>query len=769
MVGAALHLVNARLGRRVFVWGALLAVLAVALQAVPLFDLLGFDYAFALTLVVALAASDVGAGAAQAARREGQPTLGRTLPAAWAGALALLVLPLLVSLANAARVRNCSIGAGLAFFLLLPVATAAIAATSGALAGLALPRRGRLLAWGIPLASVAWSLLRLYVDPAVFAFDPFGGYFPGPIYDEALRPPQRLVFYRAANALWAATAIAVFWANERRGSKVRILTTIALVAASTGVFAARGRLGFHVRAVDLLRALSREDRSPHFVVHGDPHDGASAAERALLLDDLEFRYAQLSRVLGVQPPGRVTVWNFPSAEAKKRLVGAANTLYAKPWTREIFVQADRFPAPRLRHELAHVFAAGFGDPLFGVSLRYLPWPRLASGLVEGLAEAADYGDPDGRATVHQDARAIVDDGLAPPLASIVGAGFSTASGARAYTLAGSFVHFLLSRYGADRARALYRSAGDFSGVYGKPLDELEREWRAFLQAQPEIADERAAARERYRRPAIFQRVCARELAARVSEARGLVGEDPARALALAQSACSDDPHEPTFRLELAELRAAAGLSDEALASARALARDDELTRPLRARAAALEAALAFGTGRLDEAAAAVEATLVLATDEGSKRTALARRRALADPEARATLGRVLFANGPGAPDGALVMHLLDRFAARFPGEALGPYLLARQLASRDERLALERLRVACPATGPTLPVPLAAPFDKECRRLTGELAYRTGDLGAARASYERLRTDAETEAERLTAQDFLDRNTWKQTGALPPR
>ena len=33
----------------------------------------------------------------------------------------------------------------------------------------------------------------------MFVFDPFGGYFPGPIYDEALRPPERLLHFRLVN------------------------------------------------------------------------------------------------------------------------------------------------------------------------------------------------------------------------------------------------------------------------------------------------------------------------------------------------------------------------------------------------------------------------------------------------------------------------------------------------------------------------------------------------------------------------------------------
>ena len=218
----------------------------------------------------------------------------------------------------------------------------------------------------------------------------------------------------------------------------------------------------------------------------------------------------------------------------------------------MFVHGDRFPVRRLRHELAHVFAGAFGDPVFGIALRWLPFPRLASGLVEGAAEAADFGDPDGRATVHQEARAMIAAGLAPPLAKVVGAGFTTLAGARAYTIAGSFSHFLLSTRGAEKFRAAYRSGGDFAGVYGQSLAQLEQQWRTFLETQPLDASERARARERFRRPAIFAKVCARDLAARVGEARARLYSLPDEAVDLWQAICQDDPGEPSYRLDLAE-------------------------------------------------------------------------------------------------------------------------------------------------------------------------------------------------------------------------
>ena len=52
----------------------------------------------------------------------------------------------------------------------------------------------------------------------------------------------------------------------------------------------------------------------------------------------------------------------------------------------------------------------------------------------------------------------------------------------AYILAGSFVGFLIERYGLPMFRSLYDS-GNYQDVYGKPLETLEQEWRLDLQGK----------------------------------------------------------------------------------------------------------------------------------------------------------------------------------------------------------------------------------------------------------------------------------------------
>ncbi len=781
MIAAVLN----RYGRRLPVWGALLAVLAVTLAFVPLVNVLGFDFCFVVGLVSALAGVDIGHGTVAAARRGARDTgpVAVVLRAILAG-LAVLVLPLAISLANALRVRNCNLGAGFVFFLLLPVSTMVYAAGTGAALAIAVPRQrlGRILAFGLPLFSVAWALARLYRDPAVFAFDPYAGYFPGPIYDEALRPPLSLWLFRLANLTWLAAVIAllrVLCHDPTRPLHIafrpvralalpmrRPIIAIGLLAASWAWFAQGERLGFcttHARLADLL---PRETRSEHFVLRTDPAVD-SDDDVALVVQDLEFRYFQLTQILGVQPALPVTVYRFPSAAAKKEAVGAATTLFAKPWTREIFVQADRFPAHRLRHELAHVFASAFGDAAFGVSFAWrfwgpIPIPQLATGLVEGVAEAADFDNPYGRFTTHEEAAAMIALGKAPPLSRAIGAGFSLESGPRAYTIAGSFCRYLLERFGVSKLREVYLSAGEFERVYGMPFAKLESDWKAFLSALPVDRERRAQAEEGFRRPAIFHKVCARELAARVSEARARMGTSPASAVQLLASACNDDPDEPVYQLDLAEALFAAGELDRSLETLGKLEATGRLTRDLRFHVASLRASIAFRRGHMDACETALKEGLANVTDDAGERTALVKLRAIADQVARASLGRVLFGDERGRPlDPGLVVFLLTRFAHDVPGDALGPYMVGRQLSPRDPRLAVAQFAAACPLRDPAPDVALPPVLLKECRRQWAESAYLADDLDAARAAAGWLLSHSEREADRLRAADLLARVAWR--------
>src|SRR5258706_15559662 len=105
---------------RTRIWALILLTLAVVLAFVPLFDSLGFEWAFAMSVPASLAAADLGATFVRRQRPAHQLSVWRSFACAAAVALCLLVPPRLVISLNPVRVRQCDWSFGLLCFASLP-------------------------------------------------------------------------------------------------------------------------------------------------------------------------------------------------------------------------------------------------------------------------------------------------------------------------------------------------------------------------------------------------------------------------------------------------------------------------------------------------------------------------------------------------------------------------------------------------------------------------------------------------------------------------
>lgn len=763
------------------------------------------------------------------------------------GVLALLTLPLSLLLLNGLRVRNCNVTAGLAFFAMMPLASAACGVFVGVLAGLLTRTRARSYAVGllVPLASLLWSLFRFAASPAIFSYDPFFGYYPGALYDEDIQITGAFI---AARALHGATILAGLFLCAllldgeslglrlggaeprstrvvRRGhehtGRIGVLFGLLLAGAlALALFLSAARLGERGDVPTLQRQLSAELRTPHFVLRYQP-GGAVARDIRLLAREHELRYQQLQQTLGVEPTWRapwllralgiapqvttdaprVVSYLFDSVEDKRRLMGAAWTYIAKPWRREMYLHHEGWPHPVLRHELAHIFAGAAGDRLLHLAMHYgVPQP----GLIEGIAVAADWrasGDLD----AHQTVRAMRQAGLEPPLAAVFGLGFYRVPASRAYVLAGSFCRFLLDRQGPAPLLSAYRRGGspaDFAAAYGTPFAQLETDWRAFIEQQPLQSNERDVAHDRLRRPAVFHKVCAHELATRKQQARQAAARgDVDQALQLLTSICREDPDEPQHQAERLEFLLQAERFDEAQQVAEALLSHPRRTTVMEARAAARLGDLAVLRGQLDaartryrEAAARPDSEgasrqiaaklAVLGTDAAVPASQTAQPGAAAEPDQaagiperaavlpvvrdailRVLVGEPLSRRTPrlrpteGHNDALAVYLLRDAIQAQ-PEHGLSHYILGRLLYERgayDEAQA--ELGLAMDAGLPD------GRFVDQALLLRGQAALLAGRATEAVQFFSALRARASSGAKRLDAEDMLDRA--KRWDSLP--
>ncbi len=747
---AVLGLVSRSPGGRALLVALLLGAGAAAF--VPLADHLGYELAELLALLCGAFGLWVGVSAARltsAAEAPERPAPGAALLAALAFSTLALLLPVGLILLNGVRRPVCDPLAGLVMVLLLAAPSALLAAATGFCAEALVPRRGGRVAAAVFLCTLLASLVPVAFGPQVFAFHHLGGMFPGPIYDEAIRPTASLLAFRACSLLWAGGAgclgvIALRW---RAGEAVP--RSLLVLAGLCGAFALAGSLDaeqLHWQAsVRLLdETLGARLEGERVVLHF-PREKPEA-DRKLLLRDAEESAAEVLDFLGVKDskPARVDVFLFRSAEEKRRLIGAAETSFTKPWLRQIHTNDAPAPHPILRHELAHALAADYARGPFGVPGRL--WgaiPEMA--FIEGLAVAADW--PAGESTVDQDTAALLEARKLTDLAKLFAPGrFYGEAGPSAYATAGSFIRFLWRTRGAEAVRAAYGAPDGLASL--GPLDGLVRAHAASLRTLPVPENVRALAALRFQQPSILRRPCPHE----VAELQRLAGEaaqrgDAAGAAQLFAKCLALEGDDPN--LLIAESRALHRAGDEpgAARAAQAALAHPKLAQAQRAQLLTEAGDLAFRQGDLAGAAARWGEAGALPQPEAQGRALAVRRWMLADP-VRFPAIRKLVLDGDTGPEAWLLLRDLDLAQ---PGEGLPAYLLGRQAQGRGAWETCRRF------TNESLTRPLpGAPFEEEAKRIRALCAARAGDVAAARAGYEEI-LKSQSEARRLEAERALRR------------
>jgi len=727
--------------------GAVLLVAAgLAAGSLPLVDAPGYELGEAAALVAALLAPLVGVAAARAALARPDPS-----PlAAWGATSlvlgALVALLLAGALARAALGPCAALGPAVTFVPLLAAPTVLLgAALAVAVAFVAGGRRalaGALYALAAA-ASLAVSLRAAYRGPAAFVFDPLLGAWPGPIYDEALVPDLRAVLLRAAAAAEAIAVAALAEAFVRAGraglraARGPLTWAVVLALSAASAHAALESLGLSGSRAALSRALGARRAGPRCTLVLPAEKPAAAADA--LLAECEFQVADVARALGVAPPARIVAYVYRSAEEKRRLVGAGATEYAKPWLGEVHLVDAPLPHPLLRHELVHAVAASVAGGPLGVPARAVV--LVSAGLVEGLAAALET--PRGRFTVHEWSRAAKDLGLLPDVAGIVGpAGFYAQPPARAYAAAGSFLAFLLERYGAARVREAYRT-GDVAAATGVPLRALADGWSRFLDGIEPPPGLITQARAQLGRRSLFARPCAREVA--TLEARAATAAAAGRsadACALYEAAAARSGSAASLKA-VGDVRARAGdlpAAAEAYRAATVAAGEDE--GALRSAIATAEGDLAW---RKDELAAAVAAwSAALATHPDRAEARLLEAKLLAAPDRELGPAARPYLLGDGDP--AVALARVARVA-----HPLAAYLTGRALATRGEATAaLPELERAAAAR---LPAALAG----EAALLLGEARCAAGRRAEGESALRALAAPPAPAADRARAEESLRR------------
>lgn len=748
----------------------LLAMLAVGF--LPLFAGPGYESALAAGLI--LPATIAIAASLDVARNRSAPFDALASSVAMGGIVALVGYA--TTLVHGWRAGFCGFSAGTIFYALGPAMGCLLAGAWGALSGeaaaLIAKRHVRsasvLFALAGPLGGILVSVARFYSSPIIFAFDPFFGFFSGAIYDTVVDDALFALFtYRLGSFLMllgvfvAAAHIERIYGNRLRfrwlGRPGVALFGFACLLTSFVLFLRGPRLGHWQTARSIENELGgKVDGERCDIVYARAL-GKEQAE--LFARDCDAQVRAVEKWMGVRDTPRVRAFLFRDSAQKRSLMGAATTYIAKPWRREIYVQANGFPHPVLGHELAHVIAGSFTKGPFRVGGIY--WGLGSNpGLVEGMAVAASPDD-DEDLTPAEWSRTMMDLGILPRLDDVFALGFFNQTAAKAYTVAGAFVSYLHDRYGAEAVRRFY--AGEsLDEVVGKPLSALERDWHEALRGLEISPHARAIAEARFDRPSVFGRRCPHEVDTIRGEANLAQAEgDLPLAMASYERLLRLDPGDLRSRFQLATCHLRSGDDARAASQLDSLANDEKWPRAARDRARSQLADMALQVGNLDRAEHLYEELRGRTLDEDALRTLDVKLEAVRDPKAREAVVELLIGRKERGPDPALAATKLGAWAASEPTNGLPDYLLARGLLGRGlYREAGEGLNRA-------LEKGLAiASVKREALRLRMIAACAVGEGETVTLSYAQWREEPETGGARGEGV----RRLWERCGGgLAPR
>jgi tetratricopeptide (TPR) repeat protein len=589
-----------------------------------------------------------------------------------------------------------------------------------------------------PIAGVAVSLWRFYTSAMVFAFDPFFGVFSGPLYDSIVDRTSELLTYRLGSGLTLLAACVFAYALERteRGFKWgRVPWGIALAGAlcaagSLGITVTGSELGHYTTPASLRRVLAREltvGRCEVVYAKTILDRDAQALGRECV-----GHLSELEEFFGTPAPDRVTVFLFASAADKARLMGAGRTLIAKPWRREIYLQAMGYPHPVIRHELAHVVAGVFARGPFRVAGPLGGWVP-DPGRIEGFAVAAAPDDDDDL-SLQQWAKTLLELGLLPPLEPVFRLSFMAENSSKAYTVAGGFVAWLRTRYGREVLVNWYRGTDLESLTGGKSFRLLGGEWKVALTtvAVPKTAFE--TARLRFDRPAIFDRRCPRVVDELEQTATAsLAGGDYRSARAALERVLALDAGNFAARLTLGTCSLRAGDEGRARRQFAELANDPKLRVLDRARAREQNADLDFYGGRIQPAVETYRELEQFLVNPDRLRELELKQSVASDPVSRAAVAALLVGDPRLGPNWGVAATKLGEWESLVPDQGTAAYLLGRNLFQqgrwREGREYLDR------ALERTIPV---ARVHREALRMRLIAACAEEDRAHAKAAYAEL-------------------------------
>jgi len=494
------------LSKSVLISFTIALIFSIVLTFFPLIGTLGFEYSAVTALLLSFLTVFVAATLISSEQKDSGTNKSSITSA---GSIyfinfLLLITVFIVGYLSSLLKGDCYIKEGALFFLLIPTVSVFFSTSVGLFWAYFLGRKGIIIGLATIFIISIYALWKLYSGISLFVYNPIFGFFPGPLYDEAIPITLTLILCRISVLLWGIAillALRIIEGLNRNLIRIWDAFFILIIAiAIVTVYSKEPEIGIsYTRDYITQNVLSGSIETDNFIIYYYP-GSPEAKDMDLISMDHEWRYKQIKETLKLNSDAKIKSYIYPDTETRKKLIGAGETTIANPVHNEIHLIYDSFPHPVLKHELVHVMSGEFGNDVLKIS------PKI--GLLEGISVAVDWRGQ--KYNPHQWSKVMIELGIAPPVGDITGFGFWYSPAEVSYTLMGSFSKYLIDTYGIEKYKSAYKT-GSFS-EYGKNVDELEQEWKEFLKTVETPPETKAIAEARFSRPSIFQAKCPRKIA-----------------------------------------------------------------------------------------------------------------------------------------------------------------------------------------------------------------------------------------------------------------
>ncbi len=371
------------------------------------------------------------------------------------------------------------------------------AAMSLAVLSLPFSIRLRFVFWAMLTALlVALPLWNLWSAPQKRITSMALGFLHGPIYDSFIAIDSGIILRRCAHLCFA---LGLFFSITLRSKRYQKTVVLLLIVIGIGLNLSAQKFGSVGSGKEKLdKLLPGTIAEQQFTLHFLPPKNSNKTPHSVLriARDSAFHIEELSKILSQENLPHVHIYLYPNEIKKKLWFGGGATDVTDVVTPSIHITTSGIIHPTLRHELVHALASGIG--FFGLGFH----PNMA--FTEGLAVA--LAPSERLLSLDEGAASLITSGKLSSIDHLFSPFFWKESGARSYTVAGSFIEFLIQQFGVVGVLAKY-SGASWQDAYGKGLDELVTAWRAEVLSEFDEERFRLISEALYRYPGVFRAQC----------------------------------------------------------------------------------------------------------------------------------------------------------------------------------------------------------------------------------------------------------------------